>query len=181
TRPEGTGPRSLPPPPHRRVSRRIAIGASLALAALAIAAGGLLRRRAAPSPGVAASASAATARPGCASSRACVDAHGGAPYVCRGEDGACVALETDACHVLAAPGDVGNDATVWIGAMWSYRDADPLHFGPRSANAVDLARRDFAETAGGLPPAHRGGPKRPLAVVLCDDRAGPDRVAAHLV
>ena len=100
---------------------------------------------------------------------------GGAPSVCRKEDGVCVALETDACTVLAEPGAVGDDATVWIGAMFPYRMSDQEHHGPRAANAVELARRDFAETSGGLPPARPGGPRRPLGVVLCDDSREAER------
>jgi serine/threonine-protein kinase len=129
---------------------------------------------------LAAGASAASASP-CVSSVECVARLGGAPALCRKEDGVCVALATDACRVLAEPADVGNDATVWIGALWPYRMPDPEHYGPRSANAVELARHDFAETAGGLPPARPGGPRRPLGVVLCDDHDDPARAAAHLV
>jgi hypothetical protein len=92
-----------------------------------------------------------------------------------------VALATDACRVLAEPADVGNDATVWIGALWPYRMPDPKHHGRRAANAIELARRDFAETTGGLPPARPGGPRRPIGVVLCDDHESPERAAAHLV
>ena len=51
----------------------------------------------------------------------------------------------------------------------------------RLARRGGLARRDFAETVGGLPPARPGGPRRPLAVVICDDAADPARAAAHLV
>lgn len=109
------------------------------------------------------------------------DCAGGRPSLCRKEDGTCVALESDECRVLAEPGDMANDATVWIGAMWPIREKDPLHYGPQAANAVDLARRDFVETSGGLPPARLGGPRRPIGVVLCDDRKEPDKVAGHLV
>jgi hypothetical protein len=47
--------------------------------------------------------------------------------------------------------------------------------------AIELGRRDFDETVGGLPPVRPGGPKRPIALVACDDAEDPARVASHLV
>lgn len=114
---------------------------------------------------------------------ACVkntDCHGPGPSICRKEDGVCVALETAQCKVLASPGDVENDATIWIGAMFPTSMA-PTRYGPLSGNAVDLARRDFASMTGGLLPVRPGAPKRPIAVVLCDDREAPEPAARHLV
>ncbi len=84
--------------------------------------------------------------------------------------------------MLAEPGDVGNDATVWIGAMFPQSGPDAAERGSApSRDAVELARRDFAETVGGLPPARAGGPRRPLAVVLCDDAGEFEAPARHLV
>lgn len=117
----------------------------------------------------------------CTESRACVAKSGGRPAICRKEDGACVALESEDCRVLASPGDVENDNTLWVGAMFPHQHLEAKSYGPRSANAVELARRDFAEATGGLPPARPGGPKRPIAVVLCDDQRDPLRAAEHLV
>ncbi len=129
------------------------------------------------SPGAPAAASA-----GCATNRQCVQKSGGKPAICRREDGACVALASEDCRVLAEPGDVENDATLWLGAMFPERATDPASTGLRAANAVDLARRDFAKTTGGLLPVSPGGPKRPIGVVLCDDSvdANTRRAAAHL-
>ncbi len=92
-----------------------------------------------------------------------------------------MALESEDCKVLAGPGDVENDATIWIGSMFPLSGADATSYGDGSRDAVDLARRDFAETVGGLPPAQPSGPRRPLAVVSCDDSSEPLRAAAHLV
>jgi serine/threonine protein kinase len=120
---------------------------------------------------------------GCSDDRACVASNAGRPSICRRSDGACVALESEDCHVLAEPGDVGNDATVWVGAMFPLSGPSAHSFGESSMRMVDLARRDFAEVAGGLPAratATGSGPKRPLAVVACDDTVDPARVAAHL-
>jgi serine/threonine-protein kinase len=118
---------------------------------------------------------------GCSTNHECLAASAGKPAICRKEDGVCVALESPQCRVLAGPGDVENDATVWIGAMFPVSNPKPLHYGPISGNAIELARRDFADTSGGLPPRRAGQPKRPLAVVLCDDGDDPVRAAEHLV
>jgi serine/threonine-protein kinase len=171
-------PREIPPAPPDRTRRRLAVRL-LALAAIAALAGTWLLR-AAPSAHRSAAATAAP-RPGCVDHRACVAANGGKPALCRKEDGACVALETEDCRVLASPGDVENEATIWFGAMYPFRVPEPTEFGPRAANAVELARRDFAETTGGLLPARPGGPRRPIAMVLCDDAKDAARVADHLV
>ena len=181
-------PGSAPPAPPASTTNpsprpRGARGALLPLLAIAALGGAAVLystfRKGPSTPGV--GATLAPPHAGCTENRQCgVDA-GFAPSICRKADGQCVPLTSPECVVLAEPGDAANDATVWIGAMFPFREPDPLHFGPRHANAVDLARRDFAETTGGLPPARPGGPKRPIGVVLCDDRASPERAAGHLV
>ena len=199
---------SSAPPPRWRVGAGWKVG--VAIAGLAAVAGVMaVRLRDRAGSGVVAGAGATSSSgpagngsqntfsansPGgeCETSRACVEANGGKPFVCRKRDagalgggassaGACVPLAMEGCEVLAEPGDAANDATVWIGAMWPVGEPDPLHYGPRSGNAIRLARRDFAETSGGLPPARAGGPKRPLGVLLCDDRTNAERIADHLV
>ena len=80
--------------------------------------------------------------------------------------------------MLAEKGDVENDATLWIGAMYPKRDKD---YGKRAGLAVDLARRDFAGLTGGLPPLPPSTKPRPVGVVLCDDTEAPERPATHLV
>jgi serine/threonine-protein kinase len=176
-----------PPPPAAPTSglRRRALAAA-ALAAVAAAAFWI--GRATPeTPGAPPAASASntsSANPAAPPGPRCTtsaDCRGSAPAICRKDDGACVPLEAAGCKVLASPGDVENDATLWIGAMFPISNPDPLDYGPRSAQAIELARRDFAESTGGLLPVRPGGPKRPIAVVLCDDRDDPERVAAHLV
>jgi len=124
---------------------------------------------------------AALAAPRCTENRACVAGSQGRPAICRKSDGVCVPLESEDCKVLAEPGDVENDATIWIGSMFPLSGADAAAYGDGSRDAVELARRDFAETVNGLPPARDGGPRRPLAVVSCDDAREPSRAAAHLV
>jgi hypothetical protein len=93
----------------------------------------------------------------------------------------CVALEAPGCHVLATPQSLASDDTIWIGAMYPTSGPFARGYGQAAMEAVDLGRRDFDETIGGLPPAHAGGPRRPLAVIACDDAEEPSRIAAHLV
>ncbi len=109
------------------------------------------------------------------------DCKGAVPAICRKEQGQCVPLATEQCTVLASPEDIADDATVWIGAMYPVSDPDPGAYGPEAGHAIELARRDFVEATGGLPPARPGGPKRPVGIVLCDDRTAPLPAAEHLV
>jgi serine/threonine-protein kinase len=117
----------------------------------------------------------------CATNAECVSKSGGRPAICRKADATCVELETAECHVLAEAGDLSNDATIWVGAMFPLTGPMAESYGHGERDAVHLARRDFAETAHGLPPVEAGGPRRPLGVVLCDDASDPPRVATHLI
>ena len=139
-----------------------------------------------PPPGSSSASDAVRAQQGPTPGKSCTTqadcrAPGSGPTICRKPDGVCVALENDRCKVLASPGDVENDSTIWVGAMYPTSMPSPTDYGPRSVESVDLARRDFAATTGGLLPARPGGQHRPIAVVACDDREEPERVAAHLV
>jgi serine/threonine protein kinase len=173
------------PPPHERLPRWWPVAAALALLAAVGATYGLTRWTG-PVPGetplvagaVSSGSSGVPAKEGCLRN---ADCKGPVASICRREDGLCVPLASDKCQVLASPDDVANDATVWIGAMFPVSGEDPSEYGPLSGRAVDLARRDFAEATGGLPPARPGGPKRPIGVVLCDDLAVHEPLAQHLV
>ena len=163
----------------------------LAVAVVAGASFGVARWGASSGPGPSPAGAATPAGPGgnsvasaAAPAARCTrntDCNAGGPSICRKEDGVCVALETDQCKVLASPGDVENDSTVWVGAMFPTSMPDPTRYGPLSGNVVELARRDFAVMTGGLLPVRPGAPKRPIAVVLCDDREDPEPAARHLV
>ena len=176
-------PRTAPGAPQR--DRNVLAGLLVA----ALAAGGTwaawryAAEKASPGAqsGAVGPASPAPRAEGCKSHKECTAAHGGRPHLCHPEDGVCSPLESEDCHALGGPGDAENDATVWVGAMWPVGEPDPLHYGPRARNALALARLDFAETSGGLPPVRPGGPKRPIGIVLCDDREKPERAADHLV
>ena len=123
---------------------------------------------------VVAPAAVADALPACRASVDCGANDAGA-RVCRA--GRCVALASVDCHVVAAPGDVTNDATVWFGVMFPLKgpNADP-----NDVRAAELAREDFMAQTSGLPPASGVGPSRPLGLIVCDDSVDPARAAKHL-
>jgi ABC-type branched-subunit amino acid transport system substrate-binding protein len=93
--------------------------------------------------------------------------------------GTCAPLASDDCAVLAEKSDLENDATVFIGAMFPTSGDEGRAYGKSNRQAVDLARRDFAETIGRF--AQTDHSIRPIAVVACDDVGNATRVAEHLV
>lgn len=117
---------------------------------------------------------------GCVSNAECVAEGGGKPAICRRDFGRCVQLETAQCRVFAEKTDLENDETVWLGAMYPETDKS-MTYGPEAMLTVDLARRDFSNLTGGLPPLKPGGRPRPIAVVACDDTADYERAAQHLI
>jgi len=145
--------------------------AALALA-LAVAAWRLLL------PSADRPAPAAPATPRCTSNANCT--RPGAPAICRPAIG-CVALRSEDCEPSADPPALASDATVWLGAMFPRTGPDAATFGVYEANAVELARRDFAQVMSGS--SMGGAPERarPFGLVVCDDAADPRRAAKHLV
>jgi serine/threonine-protein kinase len=117
---------------------------------------------------------------GCVSNAACIAEHGGNPAICRKDVGHCVPLETQYCRVFAEKADLQNDDTVWIGAMYPEREKS-MPYGREAMITVDLARRDFANLTGGLPPVKPGGRPRPIAIVACDDTENYEQSAEHLI
>ncbi len=120
----------------------------------------------------------ADARPpsACVSNKACTESLG-QPAVCRRDLGSCALLASEDCTVSAEPRDLESDDTIWIGAMFPKTGPEAEEHGIVNHNAVELARRDFAQVMAGLP----GDRVRPLAVLSCDDTSNPKRVASHLV
>jgi serine/threonine-protein kinase len=117
----------------------------------------------------------------CQENSDCVRAHAGAAFVCRKDDGRCVALETEQCKAMAEPGDVADAGTLWVGVVLPMT-GEKGELGRKLVNAADLARRDFLQIAHGIPSASSEGPPRPLAILACDDTKGePLVVARHLV
>lgn len=119
------------------------------------------------------------AKKGCASNAECTRTHEGRPHVCRKDDGACVAVESEGCRLLAEPGDIENDHVVLVGVMFPHT-GENVDFGAAQERSIDLARRDVAHVAHGLP-APGAAPPRPLALVSCDDVKDGKAVAHHLV
>jgi ABC-type branched-subunit amino acid transport system substrate-binding protein len=175
--PPPPAPAVAEPPPSKRRAAWI-VTAMFAAALAAIALGVRLRAkkdaaRSTPTP-------AAEAR--CASNAACASALGGAA-ICRA-DGKCVALESEDCKLLAEPDDAANDATIWLGTMFPMTGEDAPAFGMESVHALDLARRELASIAHGIPEDaanDAGHATRPIALVTCDDAVDPMRAAKHLV
>ena len=163
----------------RTARRRRAATAALVLAV--VVGGGVATSVAIRKPAATpASASPPAASPRrCASNAECAGANDGEPSLCRKDDGQCVALASIDCRVHAQPGEIENDATIWIGTMFPLTGPEAEPFGIASSNAAELARRDFAEVAHGLPSA--GGARRPIGIVACDDGADYARAARHLV
>jgi serine/threonine-protein kinase len=182
---EAATPAAMPVPPAPP-KRRVPATAFVAIAAIGLTAiAGFFATRPTATPvGAAASAQASAgsaSTPGCTTNRACQDDAGGKPTICRKDTGVCVALEAPGCHVLATPQSLASDDTIWFGAMYPTSGPSASGYGQPAMEAVDLGRRDFDETIGGLPPVRAGGPRRPIAMIACDDAEDPARVAAHLV
>ncbi len=161
---------STPPVANRR--RWVAALVPIALVALASA---LFAQRA----GRSAAVDPRTAAPRCKTNAECVDAHQGAPFLCRKDTGACVALASADCVVRAEPADARNDDTIWLGTLFPTTGVDAAAFGVRYAEAAELARRDFATVSHGIPTA-TDGRARPLGLIMCDDAVAHERAARHL-
>ena len=120
-----------------------------------------------------------SAPPPCRANADCIK-RGSALSVCRSADGTCVALESGDCHVVANPGDVEDDRTLWIGTMFPTSGREGELYGTRVARSTELARRDFDAITHGIPSHRPGEAPRPLGLIACDDTADPGRVARHL-
>ena len=160
---------------------RFVSAAALVLALVASSAVGIVawRSRARGAAGPMPSASNA-APSGCMSNGVC-SAQLGLPAVCRRRDRVCVAIETDACKVVAGPGDLQSDRALLVGAMFPLSGPQAQPIGEPSLRAVDLARRDFVEVARGLPSSTGQAAPRPVVVIRCDDAVNSAEVARHLV
>jgi tRNA A-37 threonylcarbamoyl transferase component Bud32 len=158
--------------------RTIAIGA-IAVALVASGAAVLSGRARRQGGNVAVNADAAAVRPAgwCTTNKGCTEKNGGKASVCNQGSGACVVLEEAGCKILAEPGEVESEKTIWIGAMFPLTGPRANH-GIEAMRAVDLGRRDFAQIAKGI---SRASGTQPLAVLSCDDADGGEASARHLV
>ncbi len=161
---------SMPPVAKRRPWIAALVPLALVAGAIALFAG-RAGRSAAIDPRAAA--------PRCTTNAECIDAHQGAPFLCRKDTGACVALASADCVVHAEPADARNDDTIWLGTMFPTTGVDAAAFGVRYSQAAELARRDFATVSHGIPTA-TDGRARPLGLVMCDDAVAHERAARHL-
>jgi ABC-type branched-subunit amino acid transport system substrate-binding protein len=157
---------------------------TLAALGAAVVAGGVIaavfamRGKSKPSA-PAASATVASLPRECEKNVQCIKSHEGKPWICRKDDGKCVSLESEDCKILAEPGDVENDRTIWFGAMFP-TTGPKAEYGALYLNGVDLGRRDFMQIARGIPSREGELPARPLAILACDDAVEPLRPARHL-
>ncbi|MEO7729546.1 MAG: bifunctional serine/threonine-protein kinase/ABC transporter substrate-binding protein, partial [Kofleriaceae bacterium] len=121
-------------------------------------------------------AAGAPAAATCTSNAAC--SRPGAPAICRPEVG-CVALRSPDCEPFADARAFASADTVWFGTLLPRSGPDAAAFGERETQAVELARRDFAQlmsnATGTLERA------RPFGLIACDDAVDPRRAAHHLV
>jgi serine/threonine-protein kinase len=110
-------------------------------------------------------------------------ARAGKPSVCSPEK-VCALLASEDCRIVSAPADVGNDRTIWLGAMFPLTGPDADAYGLREFHAVDLARSEIARVMGGTNARAEGpgaGSSHPIALLACDDAVDPTRVIRHLV
>jgi tRNA A-37 threonylcarbamoyl transferase component Bud32 len=150
----------------------VALGA--AAVASTLAARALVRREVTPvTP-------AAVSRRECEGNADCI-AKGRAGRHCNVARGACVSLESPACHTLAEPAAVDDDRTIWLGSMFPTGAPGADQNGQIYERGVALAREDFARVSRGVPLADGVGDPRPLGVVACDTSRDPDAAARHLV
>jgi hypothetical protein len=117
---------------------------------------------------------------GCTSNAACVDAHGGAPWICRASDQRCVAIASEDCTPLFDPADLRDDGTVWLGALFPMKGPSADAFGKMNLDAVDLARSEVAATTRALAGSGASVHVRRIALVGCDDSVDAMRAAKHL-
>jgi branched-chain amino acid transport system substrate-binding protein len=122
--------------------------------------------------------------PGCSSNASCPSSTAGAHWICRHADHQCAQLESQDCQTLLAdPGDIANDATIWLATLAPTIGTNAA-LGQPIQDGVEVARIELRRTLDGLPPASAGGPRRPVAFVACNDGADPtiaERAATHLV
>lgn len=118
----------------------------------------------------------------CATNAECIDRSGIEASICRKDTHKCVALTNAQCTLLADKNDLRNDDVVVMGVhgIPSWAPATKS-----CENSIELARRDFAQNAGGLPPNQTSkGNKRPVVWVSCDvpigDQAKHVDVTEHL-
>jgi branched-chain amino acid transport system substrate-binding protein len=99
------------------------------------------------------------------------------PAICLRSEGRCAELLSEDC--LRITGDFADDDAVVLGSLLSMQGVQ---------SATNLQRQQAAalaieqiNTVGGIPPATKGGGRRPLVLVSCDEVTNLMRAARHLV
>jgi serine/threonine protein kinase len=114
------------------------------------------------------------------SNKSCVESHGGAPFLCRPSDQACIPLGSDDCTPMYEPADLLADDTVWLGVMLPQTGATWAGHGSDMAGTF-LARKEFADATRSFDGANASLRIRHIAMVACDDGKDGMRAAKHLV
>jgi hypothetical protein len=98
----------------------------------------------------------------CFTNQQCQERTGSETTVCRQSDHVCIDLLTKECpKLLADRGDLLNDPLI-VGHLGFPSTAPPLL---AAENALEMARQEFRDVAGGVPGA---SPPRPVVVIACD-------------
>lgn len=119
-------------------------------------------------------------KPRCSSHKECQASLGTPLAICRKPGRECVLLTSQDCTtVMAEPEDLQNDHAIILGSLLPTQGPDQSTGLPMQ-HSIELARRDFKQTMGGLPPAAPGEPRRPLVIVGCNDSGDALRAAKHL-
>ena len=102
----------------------------------------------------------------CATNVECIERLGNEASICRKDTHKCVALITKQCKLLADKDDLRNDEAVIIGSHGIPSWAPQTQ---ACESSLELVRRDFKSTQGGLPPSTTsGGKPRPVVFLSCD-------------
>ena len=119
----------------------------------------------------------------CSSNSECIDRTGNDATICRKTDNTCVGLLTKNCKLLADKDDLRDDNALVFGShgipSWAAA-VQACEFG------MELVRRDFKGTQGGLPPTPKtNGKARPVVFLSCDIPIGQQEqhkvVTDHLI
>ena len=120
------------------------------------------------------------AKLGCDTNKQCIDANGGQPFTCKKAERRCVQLTSKECtKILFDPGDLENNNALYLGVT-VLASGGGAGQGLANIDAIELARRDLRDAAGGLP-SGSGGPKRPLVFIVCDEAADVAASLSHQI
>src|ERR1043165_3408067 len=120
------------------------------------------------------------AAPACSTNQECIPANGGKAAICRLDQRRCVALDSADCTAHFEPAALEASDTVWVGTLFPTTGPE-TESGLANTQAVELARRDFAQIAGGMSKQYASTGAPAFGLIACDDAADAPRAARHLV